>query len=192
MPHAIGGGGKAEASYKIKEKPMKALVVEDVQVIEKIVEVPIYKLVEVPQEQVKYKTKVEEQVKYKTIDKPTIKYNAKEEEVIKYNVKEEETIKYTVKELEVEKPIAVPKEYEKPIIIEKTVELMKYQDMEAVQQLAGMVPQLITQIKEIKAELDKLSSYKLIEKEIEVPKIIWLPTNVERIVWKDVERKRPD
>lgn len=195
MPHSVSGGGKAAGpSYKIQEKKLtKALVVEDVQIIEKTIEVPIYRLVDIPKEQVKYVTKEEEQVRYTTKEKETVKYKACEENTVKYVVREEQTTKYIPVEVgvKVERPIVVLKEYEQPVIKEKIYEVVSYGDAKAIKELKDMVPGLIADVKSLKKELDGLKKYKLVEELVKVPIIEWVSTPVERIVWKDVTRERP-
>jgi len=194
MPHAIGGGGRQSGpTYKTESgKLTKALVVEDVQIITKNIEVPIYKLVDVPREQVKYETKIEEQTRYTTKEESTTKYIPKEEITTKYNVVEEATTKYVPKEVSVERPVPVPKEYERPVIKETIVELVSYSDTVAIKSFIELMPQLLEETRKLKKELDELRRYKLVEQVIKVPKIEWVTTPVERIIWKDVERIKED
>jgi len=192
MSASGGGGTQSSPSYKTKEKKLtKALVVEDVQIVEKkmVVNVPV--LVEKKKEQIKYETKTEQQVKYKTEEKPTTRYIPREEDTVKYRVVEQDTIRYMPKEVEVERPVAVPKEYERPVVKEKIVEIVSYTDLAAIKSFKDMMPELLQEIKDIRKELDGIKKYKLVEELVKVPKIQYMPTPVERIVWKDVERSRP-
>lgn len=193
MGHAVSGGAKpAGPSYKTTDKKLlKALVVEDVKIIEKTIEVPVYKLVDVPREQVKYVTTTEAQVKYEEVKKPTVVYAVKEETTTKFNVKEEDTIKYIPKEVTVERPVAVPREYERPVIKEKIVELVTYGDAAAIKSVMEVLPEVMKELKSLKQELEGIRKYKLVEQVVEAPRIQWVNTPVERIVWKDVVRRRP-
>ncbi|KKN51696.1 hypothetical protein LCGC14_0619830 [marine sediment metagenome] len=193
MPHQISGSAKAQVpTYKIKgEKLTKALVVEEIKIIEvpKTYIVPVIKTK--VEEQVKYKTKVEEQVKYKTVEKPTVKYGVVEEQTTKFKVTEKETIKFVVKEVSVERPIPVDKPYERPRIVEKEYVIASIKDMENVRSLMDLVPKLVVELGELRKKMNELRDVKLVEKVIEVPRLQWITTPVERIVWKDVERNRP-
>ena len=193
MPHQISGSAKAQVpTYKIKgEKLTKALVVEEIKIIEvpKTYIVPVIKTK--VEEQVKYKTKVEDQVKYKTVEKPTVKYGVVEESTTKFKVREEETIKFVAKEVSVERPIPVDKPYERPRIVEKEYVIASIKDMENVRSLMDLVPKLIVELGELRKKMNELRDVKLVEKVIEVPRLQWITTPVERIVWKDVERNRP-
>lgn len=193
MAHAVSGGGKPQTpSYKTKgEKLTKALVIEDVKIIEVPREVTVPKFVERKVEQVKYVDVEKSQIKYSTMDKDTIKYNVIEKDTVRYAPKVEETIKYVAKEVEVERPVAVPKEYERPVVKEKIVELVSYQDVAAIKSLMDVIPMVMKEIKALKVELEGLRKYKLVEKVVEVPRLQWVNTPVERIIWKDVERVRP-
>ena len=192
MPHAISGGGRDEgAGYKVKEEKIKALVVSDVQIIEKKIEVPVYKLVDVPKEQVKYVTKEEPQVKYITKELDTTRYKVEEKDTVKFRVREEETVKYIPKEIQVERPVAVPVEYERPVVKEKIIEVVNYGDVVALKQFVDVVVDLQKELEGLKESINKIKGYKLVEEVIKAPKIEWVPTQVERIVWKDVERERP-
>jgi hypothetical protein len=190
---ASGGGGTISTpSYKTKgEKLAKAIVIEDIKIVEKEIPVEIPKIVERVQEQIKYVTKEETQIKYIPKEEITIKFVPKEESTVKYNVKEEETVKFVPKEIQIERPVLVPKEYERPIVKEKIVDLVTYSDVNSIKELIEIVPQLKKDIKDILVQLGELRKYKLVEQEIKVPKITWVSTPVERVVWKDIERERP-
>jgi len=193
MGYSVGGGGRPDTpSYKAKgEKLTKAIVIEEVKIIEvpKTYTIPIIKNVET--EQVKYVTKEEEQVKYKTNEVETVKFNVKEQTTTRYEPKVEETIKFVPVEVKVEKPVVVEKDYEKPKILEKEYIVATVKDMANVRDLMALIPKLILDIASVKKELEGLRNVKLVEKIVEVPKIQWIPTPTERIVWKDVERERP-
>lgn len=186
--------GDDSLSYKPQgEKLKKALVVEDVRVIER------KKIVDVPE--LHYKPKEVEYEKPVIIEKETVKYNVKEKETIRYNTKEEETIKYVLRKEEVEKPVVVlktyekpvveEKRYEKPIIEEKTYEVVTPENIQAVRDLSKAVDDLNEKIPKLKENLDSIRDYKLIEEEITVPKIRWQTVRAERIEWVDVKKERP-
>lgn len=193
MPHGISGSAKQTLpTFKLKgEKLTKALVIEEVRVIEVPYEVRVPTLKTIEKEQTKYLTKIEDQTKYNTIKKDTVEYVRKEQETIKYVPTTKETIKYNVKEVEVEKPISVDKPYERPRIIEKEYTIATIKDMENVRTLMESVPKLMIMIEGIEKKLEGLRKYKLVEEIVKVPKIEYISTTVERIVWKDVERERP-
>lgn len=189
---AGGGGGTASTpNYRSRdEKLQRSLVVEDVKIIEKeiVIEIPVMKNIE--KEQFVYTNVEEKQVKYVIEEIACVKYVPKEEETIKYKVVESETFKYVPKEIECEKPILVNKNYERPIITEKEYTLVTFKDLEAIKEAMVLVPKMIEEIKQLKAKLVDLRNYKLVEEEIKVPNITYVPTPVERIVWKDVVRER--
>ena len=193
MAQSYSGSGKSETpSYKTKgEKLTKALVIEEVRIIEvpKVYEVPVIKTI--TKEQVKYDTKTASQVKYRTVEKETVKYVPKEEETTKYNVVEMDTIKYVPIELKVEKPVAVDKPYERPVIVDKEYTIASIKDMENVRKLMELLPKLSLEVDNLRTKVAALKDVKLVEKVIEAPKVQWINTPVERIVWKDVERERP-
>ena len=192
MGYGVSGAGKAETpTYKTgSEKLTKALVVEEVRIIEvpRIVEIPVIKNIET--EQIKYITKEEPQIRYKTLEKETVNFIATEQPTIKYIPREEETIKYIPKEVQVERPVPIPVEYEKPVIKEKIIEVVRHGDVAAMTELRDIVISLTKELKELQVEMSKIKRYKLVEQIVEVPKVQWINTPVERIVWKDVERVR--
>lgn len=194
MAHAVGGGGGTQPTptYKVKgEKLDRALVVEEVRVVEveKRIEVPnvVYKDVE----QVRYKTREEEQTKLITKEAETIKFVPKEVETVHYNAREEETVKYIPKEVKVEKPILVDTPYERPVINNKEYTLVTYKELPAIRELLESIPKLLGLVSELSAKLAEVKNFKLVEEVKKVPKIEYIPTPVERIVWVDVERERP-
>jgi hypothetical protein len=189
-----GGGGTVQTpEYKTKgEKLTRALVIEDVKIVEvrKEIEIPVMKYVE--KEQVKYVTHEEPQVKYVTQELNTVKYNIQEKDTVKFNTKEVETVRYIPKEVQVERPVPIPVEYEKPIIKEKVVEIFKYLDVVLIKEVIDNLKTLRDELAKVKGEVDGLKKYKLVEEVVKVPKIEWVNTPVERIVWKDIERPRPN
>ena len=173
------GGAVIDTSVKYKnEKLEKSLVVEDIKIIERIVEVPVPVLKYIEQDQIKLKDVEREQIKFVTKEEINIKYVPKELETLKYNVKEEITTRYIPQDKSCERPILFEKVYEKPVIKETEIEVFKVTDIEAVRQLASTVPELIKEVKALSDELEtlrismnNLRSYKLIEEEIKVPNI---------------------
>lgn len=193
MGHGVSGGGKPSApNYKIREEKLtKKIVLDEVVIHEVVREYVVPKVKFVEQEQIKLITHEAKQTKYNTVVVNTTKYNKVEKDTTKYIPKEEETIKYIPKEVEVERPVSVPKEYERPVIKEKIVELVSYSDVAAIKQLMEIVPSLVKEVRELKKHLDTLRDYKLVEEIIKAPKIEWIPTPTERIIWTDVKRERP-
>lgn len=193
MPHQIGGTAKSVTpTYKTKgEKLEKALVVEEVKIIEvpRVYHVP--KVIIKEEVQTKYNTRDEKQVRYNTVEENTIKYIPKEESTTKYVIKEEPTVKYVAKEVEVERPVLMDKPYERPVVKEKEYTIATIADMENVRKLMEALPKLVLELAEVKKKLDGIRDYKLVEKTVEVPRLQWVTTPVERIIWKDVERERP-
>ena len=189
---AGGGGGTASTpNYKSVEKKLPAaLVVKDIEIIEekRVIEIPVIK--EIEKEQIVYRNKEEEQTKFNTKEETTIKYVPKEEETVRYKTVEHETVKYVTKEVECERPKPVDKLYERPVIREKEYELVTFKDLEAITKAMDLIPKLVTMVEALQNKLESLYDYKLVEKEIKVPQITYVPTPVERIVWKDVSRER--
>jgi len=190
MGHTISGGGKAQTPSMIKgEKTLdSALVVEKVVIREvpRVYEVPVVKNVETMQ--VKLITKEEEQIRYKTVERPTVCYVVDERPTTKFNTIEEQTIKYIPIEVKVEKPLVVEKPYERPVIKEKEYTIATVKDIENLRELLELVPKLVSEVNALKSKLNEIKDYKLVEKIIDVPKIQWINTPVERVVWTDVER----
>lgn len=172
MGQGTGGavGGDSGSGFKVvKETLGKKLVIENVEIHTKIVEVQVPKFVDrivetpkfVPKEIVVTDVKVNEKVVetqtvvvkevVKTIDKPS--YKEVIVEVPKFT--DREVINYIIKN--VEKIVEVPKVVENIRVIEKPIEV---------------------------------TTYKLVEELIKVPKISYHPVEVERIVWKDVPREK--
>ena len=191
MSHAISGASKPETpTYKTGgEKLTRALVVEEVRIIEvpKVYNVPVIRNVET--EQIKYITKEETQVRYKEEEKSTINYVVKEEPTVKYIPREEETIRYIPIDVKVERPVLIDKPYERPVVREKEYTIATIKDIDNLRELLETIPKLATEIASLKVELDKLKGYKLVEQVVKVPKIEWINTPVERVIWKDVERE---
>lgn len=184
-----GVTGKAP-SIKVGEVQLEsALVVKTVKIIEepRTYEVPIIR--EVEREQVRYVTKEESQIKYTTKQETTVKYSVDEVPTTKYVPKDEETIRYLVKDVTIEKPITVDKVYERPVIVEREFQVATVKDLASVQKLMELIPQLAVEVEKLRAKVESLVDYKLVEEEVPVPKITWVNTPVEKIVWTD--RKVP-
>lgn len=156
----------------------ETFIVEGAKLIKRelIVEVPKY----ITSEQIKYITKEQEQIKYNTLERDTIRYNLEERRTIKYVPQEETTTKFIPKEVECEKPI----------VKIKTVSIVDYKDVDAIRSLIEEIPKLKEEMVQLKQTLDNLKDYKLVEEIIRVPKNEYVPTPVERIVWKDINRER--
>ena len=184
-------GASEEGLEEITQKePLKAIVVEDVRILKRVfrVDVPRYKDVE----QIHYVTTEEGTIRYNVEEQSTTKYIPKEEATFKYVVKEEDTIKYIPKEEEytIERPVLVDKRYERPVVIDKEYQIATYKDVDALKSLLELVPKVLEEIEDVKAHLDTLKEYKLVEELVRAPKIKWIPTEEERIVWTDVPRER--
>jgi len=169
-------GGSTQPPFK--EEQISALIVKDVKVqtIIKRVEVPEY----VKKEQTQYVTKEQSQVKYNTVDKDTTRYNIKEAPTTRFVVNEEKTTKYMPEEVAIEKPV----------IVEKKYTIATYEDANALQAILGLVKNLTEEIGTLRTQLNSIRGYKLVEEIIKVPKLLMIPTEVERVVWKDVPRER--
>jgi len=194
MAQAVSGGSGGKTQYKAREEKLsKALVIEDVQIIErqKIVDIPVMKYTE---KEVVYEKPVVKEVE-------TIRYNMVEKETTRYKPVEKETIVYVPKPVEVEKPVVVLKtyerpvvenvSYEKPVINEKVYDITTVKDVEAVRQLIEMVERLNLELPKLKMNLDTLKEYKLVEEVITVPKLQWNTVRAERIEWVPVKREMP-
>lgn len=187
-----GGGGTIKTpSYKLKgEKLTRALVIDEVKIVEeeRVYEVPRVSFKD--QEQIKLVNKEQEQIKYNTRTEETTRYIPKEETTIKYVPKEEPTTRYVVEDVKVERPVPVDKFYEKPVINKVEYNLVTFKDLEAIQKALELMPLLIENLNATVAKLAEVKDFKLVEKEVEVQRIIWKPVEAERIIWKDVERER--
>ena len=194
MAQAISGGRNSGDQYKARDEKLgKALIIEDVRIVErqKIVDIPVMKYVE---KEVVYEKPVTKEVE-------TIKYTVVEKETTKYKPVEKETIFYTTKNIEVEKPVVVLKtyerpvyenvSYEKPVINEKVYDIATVKDVESVRQLISLVEKLNLELPKLKENLDALKEYKLVEEVITVPKIQWTTVRAERIEWIPVKREMP-
>lgn len=194
MGQKVSGGGGTSTQYKARDEQLsKALVIEDVRIIErqKIVDIPVMRYVE---KQVEYEKPVIKEVE-------TIKYNVVTQETTKFVPKDQETIRYVVRDVEVEKPVVVLKtyekpiyeevKYEKPVINERVYDVSNVKDVEVIKELILAVKELNIQLPLLKAHLDSLREYKLIEEEITVPKIQWTTVRAERIEWIPVKREMP-
>ena len=94
-------------------------------------------------------------------------------------------------DVKVERPVPQDKPYERPVIVEKEYSIATIKDMDNVRKLMDLIPKLSIEVDNLRAKVEKLRKYKLVEEIIKVPKIQWIPTPTERIIWKDVERERP-
>jgi hypothetical protein len=185
------GVGASEGLEEIKQKEtIKALVVEDVKILKRVIVVDVPKYI--PVEQIKFTTKEETQTKLITKEEQTIKFIVKEEPTTKFVPREEETIRYKLveKEYEVERPVLKDKMYERPVLVDKEYVLATYRDVDALKELFSLIPKAMDEIQRLKLELAKVREYKLVEEIVRVPQIKYIPTEVERVVWKDVPRER--
>ncbi len=189
MGGGVSGGGSGKSGLEVlKTENIKALVVDSVKVRtrEYVVEVPKYKSVE----QIKYNTKEETTTKFNVSEEKTIKYRPINVDTIKYNPVLQDTTKYIPVAVEIEKPVVVEKVYEKPVVIKKAYTIATIRDMQNVLDLVAIIPKLSQTIAELTIKLNGLKEYKLVEEIVKAPKIIYVPREEERIVWKDVPRER--
>ncbi len=186
----FGGVGEEGLEEITKKEPLKAIVVEDVRLLKRtfIVDVPKYRTVD----QIRYNIIEENTTKYNRIEKDTTEYIRKVVETKEFIRKEEDTIKYKLveKEYEVERPVPVDKRYERPVIVDKEYIIATYKDVDALKDLLSLIPRVMNEMEMMKAELAKMKDYKLVEEVLRVPKVKWIPTKTERIVWKDVNKER--
>jgi len=190
MPHNISGGRVQDTGHSDKQKLEKGIMITDVLVKKReiIVDIPKVNLIEKTYE--KPIIKEVEYIKPKIVEKEveTLRYVPVERTTIKYVATNVECEKPIIKEKIYEKPVIEEKKYIQPVITRKEIEVVSIKDIgivkeyiELAQKLSLVVPELIEQMKELK-------NIKLVEKIVEVPKIQWINTPVERIIWKDVER----
>ncbi len=193
MGHGASGAGRSPTpTYKTKgEKLTKALVIEEVRVIEVPKEFIVPRITYKNQEQIKLITHEETQIKYNTKVVDTTKYNRVEKDTTEYIRKEEPTTEYVVKKVEVELPVPIDTPYERPVINNKEYTIASIKDMANVRALMDLIPKMSKAIDDLKKKVESLVEYKLVEKVIDAPKINWISTDVERIVWTDVDRERP-
>lgn len=184
-----GGGEGGELGVReVSQKLEKGIFVEDVRILTKVMEIEVPKYI--PKEQIKYVNKEEEQVKYNTREEETVKYNVivsnttkfntVEERTTKYIPVEEETVKYKVKE--------EPTVKYKLVLEEQTI--LQLKDLEEIKGFLKVVPDIRAALVEIEQKLKELKAYKVVEELVKTQKIQFIPTEVERIVWKDVSRER--
>ena len=178
MGQGVAGGSGGEGMEIVEKGKISALVVDDVKVIKKEVRVEVPKYVD--KEQIKYVNKEEKQVKYNTMEETTTKFNVEEKSTVKYVPKEEDTVRYIPKDVEVEKAI----------IKEKVLTITTFKDVDAIKAMAALVPGLVKAVDELTEKLKTVKDYKLVEQIVKADKIQFVPTEVERIVWKDVSRER--
>ena len=189
----MGGGVKVGAGEDLgfsETQEIKALVVTDVKVIKRTMNVDVPKYI--PKEQTKYNTIVEDTTKFNKVEENTTKFNKVEEDTTKYIKKEEDTIKYKLKlkDYEVERPVPDDKKYERPVVIPKEYKIATYGDVEALQKLFELVPKMMSKLQDLELKLAGIIDYKLVEEDLKVPRIKWIPREEQRIVWKDVIRER--
>lgn len=163
------GGGSSSTNISGKTEKIKALVVEDVHILTKEVEVQVPKYIE----------KIVEVPKYVTKDITVHNVKVVEDTVRTQNVEVEEKV------IVVERPTFRDVEVERPVY--KNVEVTNYtiKKIDFPVEVPRITEKLV--VKEIPIEVKK---YTLVEEIIKVPKIQYVPTEIERVVWKDVPRER--
>lgn len=163
------GQGRTGGLRATKDAKIRALVVEDIKILEKEFEVMVPKFVE------------------KIIEVP--EYRKKEIVVHDVKVLPVEVTAETVKLVERKVPI------DKPVYIDVTVEVPVFKKKEIIEPIIIQhettieVPRVIEKVR-IEERVVPITKYKLVEEMVKVPKIVYVPTTVERIVWKDVPRER--
>lgn len=75
-------------------------------------------------------------------------------------------------------------------VVVREYQVAKYNDVEALKELLGLIPKLVEEVQKLKVKLAGVREYKLVEEEIRVPHVKYVPTEVERVVWKDVDKER--
>ena len=170
MAQAVSGGSAQKDPLKgLREEKIKAIVVTDVKIIEREQEVIVPKFVERQVTVPKYVNK--EILVHDVQVVPTVVHT----ETVKVVEKEYEVEKPVFKDVVIEVPKYKTKEIIEPVVIRKEIEVE--------------VPRVIEKIKVVEKPYE-VKTYKLVEEIIKVPKIKYIPTEVERIVWKDVPRER--
>lgn len=170
MAQVIRGGGESGTGLKMREEKLnKKIMLEDVEIRTKVVEIQVPRFVDRVVEVAKFIPKeievVDVKVKEKDVETQTV--------VVKENVVEVDKPSY--KEVVVEVPKFVPREVIDCVIkeVEKEVEVLK----------------VVEKIKVVEVPVE-VKTFKLVEEIIKVPRIQYVPTEVERVVWKDVPRDR--
>lgn len=159
MGHGVGGGGGETLGTKIVSEKINPLVVNDVRVLTREVEV----------------------------ERP--KYVEREIVVTNVNVKEEtvttQHVEVVNKIVEVSKPVFKEVVIQRPVYIDKEVADVKIKRVD----LPVNVPRIVEKV-EVREREFEVKVPKLVEEIVKVPKIVYVPTEVERIIWKDVPRER--
>jgi len=168
MGQGVSGGG-GNNRLQLKGEKIQALVVEDVHILTKEVEVQVPKFVE----------KIVEVPKYVPREVIDTQITVKNETVTTQSVVVEEKV------IEVTRPIFKDVIVDRPVY--KDVEIEKYTVKRV--DLPIEVPRVTEKVKIIEKEFEVLVP-KMVEEIIKVPKIVYVPTEVERVVWKDVPRER--
>jgi len=75
-------------------------------------------------------------------------------------------------------------------VVTRIYDIATYKDVEALKELLKLIPELVDEVQALKVKLTAVREYKLVEEEIRVPHIKYIPTEIERVVFKDVEKKR--
>jgi hypothetical protein len=172
MGQGTVGAGSDDLGLKVvKEKVGGKIVLEDIEIRTKVVEVQVPKFVQ----------KIVELPVYtnKEIIVMDVKVVNREVETQTFKLKENivEVDKPSYKEVIVEVPRFISKEIISPVIKDVVVE--------------REVLRVVEKIK-VEEKVVEVITYKLVEEIIKVPKIQYVPTEIERIVWKDVYRERCD
>lgn len=162
-------GGGSSGNISVKSEKIATLTVQDVNLITKEVEVQVPKYVE----------KIVEVPKYVPKEITVTDVKVVENTVRTQNVEVEEKV------IQVDKPIFKDVEVERPVF--KNVEVTNYtiKKIDFPVEVPRVTEKIV--IKEIPTEV---KTYTLVEEIIKVPKIQYVPTEVERVVWKDVPRER--
>lgn len=166
------GGGVADGDGLVSKVDLPvALVVKDVHIIKEHITVQVPKFVD----------KVVEVAKFipKEITVIDVKVKVEEKVVNTYKLKTVE------EEVKVQKPVFENVTIIKPVLVEKEILEPVIRRVDTPIDVPRVVERLV-----VKEVVEKVTKYKLVEEIVKVPKIKYIPTEVERIVWKDVERER--
>lgn len=170
MGQGMMGSSVEDEGVKVVQKKLGGkIVLEDVEIRTKVVEIQVPHFVD------------------KIVELPI--YQNKEIVVtdVKVVQREVETQTFKLKEnlVEVDKPFYKEVIVEVPRFVNKDVPNPIFKDVEVVREVLKVVEKI-----RVEEKVVEVITYKLVEEIIKVPKIQYVPTDVERVVWKDVVRER--
>jgi len=167
---AMGAGGEEDLGVKvITQKLDKKIVLEDVEIRTKVVEIQVPRFVD----------KIVELPIYKNKEIVVTDVKVVEREV------ETQTFKLHENLVEIDKPYYKEVVVEVPRFVNKDIINPIFKDTEVMREVLKVVEKI-----KIEEKVVEVTTYKLVEEIVKVPKIQYIPTEVERVVWKDVPRER--